>query len=227
MKQKKRQKIHTADFELKISEVKKDGTFTGYGSVFNVVDQGLDIVMPGAFADSLKEISDSGRKIPVLWQHRYDSPIGVYEKIEEDDTGLLVEGRLLVDDVQLAKEAFSLMDAGAVTGLSIGYGTQRSELDEKTRIRKLHELDLYEISLVTFPMNDEARVESVKNLIHHGFLPESVRDFEKFLRDAGFSKKNATEIATRGIKGLLRSDSETKEDLADIGSILSSFKLNI
>jgi len=219
-----RNKIKTQDFELKVKDVNKDGTFTGYGSVFNVQDQGGDIVMPGAFKNSLNAIKASGKKVPVLWQHKTDAPVGVYDLIEEDDNGLYVEGRLLVDAVQLAKEAFALLSEGAVTGLSIGYGTQRYEIDTETYVRKLLELDLWEVSLVTFPMNEEAQAQAVKNAIRLGNVPGTIREFEKFLRDAGFSKENAVTIASRGIKEVIERESGSK-DTAEISDLLSNFKI--
>lgn len=220
-------KMRTADFKFAIKSISEDGKFAGYGSVFDVIDQGDDVVIKGAFTETLKELEASGQKLPVLWQHKSDSPIGVYDVIREDEKGLYVEGRLLVNDVQLAKEAYALMAAGAVTGLSIGYGTQRYEIDTETNIRKLIELSLWEISVVTFPMNEDARVESVKNLIHNGGLPETVTDFEKFLRNEGFSSKNAKIIARQGIKGLIHRNGEEKSEMAELGSILSDFKVKL
>ncbi|SFU81746.1 prohead peptidase. Unknown type peptidase. MEROPS family U35 [Paenacidovorax caeni] len=195
------------DFDFEVKAVEKDGFFSGYGSVFGVVDSYREIVAPGAFAASLAARSAKGRKLPVLWQHQSDKPLGVYEVAKEDATGLYLEGRLLVDDVVQAREAHALMKAGAVTGLSIGYYVQADSYDEKERIRTLTKLQLEETSLVTFPANDAARVESVKSRIARGdalTLPE----FESFLREAGFSKSQAAAIAGRGYKHLLdRSES--------------------
>ncbi|KAB2902130.1 MAG: HK97 family phage prohead protease [Burkholderiaceae bacterium] len=199
--------LKSRDFHFEIKAVEKDGFFSGYGSVFGVVDSYREIVAPGAFTASLAARSALGRKLPVLWQHRSDQPLGVYELAKEDSTGLYLEGRLLVDDVVQAREAHALMKAGAVTGLSIGYYVQADSYDEKERIRTLTKLQLEETSLVTFPANDDARVESVKSRIARGdalTLPE----FETFLREAGFSKSQAAAIAGRGYKHLLdRSES--------------------
>lgn len=195
------------DFSFSVKSIADDGTFSGYGSVFGVVDSYREIVDPGAFADSLKDIEAKGRVIPALWQHRSEQPIGVYDRLVEDDKGLLVEGRLLVGDLALAREALALMKAKAVSGLSIGYYVREDSFDEKDRARHLKKLDLVEVSVVTFPANDEARVDAIKRKLAHGTVP-SLPEFERFLREAGFSKTQAAVVASRGLKHLLdRSES--------------------
>ena len=208
MKLKHATSLKSRDFRFHVKSVEADGFFSGYGSVFNVVDSYNEIVAPGAFTESLKERATTGRKLPVLWQHRGDKPLGVYEKAEEDETGLYLEGRLLVNEVAQAREAQALMKAGALTGLSIGYYVQADTFDEKTRIRTLLKLALEETSIVTFPANDEARIDSVKSRIARG-EELSLPEFESFLREAGgFSKSQAAAIAGRGYKHLLeRSES--------------------
>lgn len=213
----------TADFRFQLKAVSDDGTFEGYGAVFNNVDFGGDVIAPGAFAETLKELTASGRKLPMLWQHDTTVVIGTFDEITEDEKGLYVKGRLL-QTVQKGKEAYELLKAGAISGLSIGYGTDKYEVDTETYIRTLKEVTLYEISLVTFPMNDEARIDAVKQRIAEGGLPETIADFEKFLRDAGFSRKNATEIASRGIKGLLR-DAESNEKADTLLGMLQNFTI--
>jgi HK97 family phage prohead protease len=145
-------------FELK--QITETGTFSGYGSVFGVEDSYQDIVMPGAFAKSLRS-----RKPAMLWQHNSDQPIGVYETAREDQKGLYLEGKLVLE-VQAAKEAHALMKAGAMDGLSIGFRTIAYEYDEKTNIRKLTEIELWEVSPVTFPALDVARINDVKAMTH-------------------------------------------------------------
>ena len=199
--------LKVRDFELEVKEIGDDGVFEGYGSVFGNQDSYTEVVAKGAFKKSLREIAGKRRKVPVLWQHAQGNPIGVYDELREDDTGLFVRGRLLKDEVGQAREAYALMKAGAVTGLSIGYWTRKSNYDEVTNIRTLLELDLVEVSLVTFPANDDARVEAVKFKLAHGEMP-SLPEFERLLREAGFSKTQAAVIANRGLKHLLRSESE-------------------
>lgn len=227
MKIKRQLKVRDFGLEVKASDVADDGTFEGYGSVFGVVDTYQEIVAPGAFTDSLAEIAAKKRTVPVLWQHRQDQPIGVYSEITEDETGLFVKGQLLIAAVGQAAEAHALMKAGAVTGLSIGYWIRESSFDEKTGIRTLTKLDLVEVSLVTFPANDDARVEAVKFKLAHGELP-TMPEFEKLLREAGFSKSQATIVASRGLSHLLRSESEgaaAKEEVRSLSQAVADFRL--
>ena len=128
----------------------------GYASRFGLPDQGGDIVAKGAFGASLARLAARGDKVRMLWQHDPTKPIGVWDEIREDATGLWVKGRLLAD-VTLAREAATLIEAGAIDGLSIGYRTIRAEKDHKGD-RILTEVELWEVSLVTFPMLPEAKL---------------------------------------------------------------------
>jgi uncharacterized protein len=179
----------TAAFEIK-REPDEDGTFEGYASVFDVVDQGMDVVAKGAFTKSL----GSGRKVKMLWQHDSGKVIGVWDEMREDERGLYVKGRLL-KDVTLGREAMALMRAGAIDSMSIGYRTIEAVPEAGGRVRKLTEVDLFEVSVVTFPMNEAARVTDVKSLT-------TEREFEAFLRDAGYSRKEAKALTLHGFKGL-------------------------
>jgi HK97 family phage prohead protease len=178
-----------ATFELK-REPDEDGTFEGYASVFDVVDLGMDVVAPGAFSKSL----GSGRRVKMLWQHSMSDPIGVWDEVREDQRGLYVKGRLL-KEVQRGREAMALLKAGAIDGMSIGYRTIEAMAEAGGRVRKLVEVELHEISIVTNPMLPEARVTAIKSI-------RTEREFEAFLRDAGYSRKEATAIALHGFKGL-------------------------
>ena len=180
-------------FKVKADSIKSDGTFAGHASVFGELDSYRDIVMPGAFSKSLQEDFDAkGRKVPMLWQHNSYSPIGVYKTIMEDDVGLYVEGECNMD-VQQGREAHALMKQGALTGLSIGYTTVNSEWDEKQLTRKLIQVDLWEVSPVTFPAGDMARIADVKSIA--GLI--SLSDCEDFLRDAGLTRKEAVTFIAR------------------------------
>lgn len=128
----------------------------GYASLFGMTDQGGDAVLPGAFAASLARIAARGDKVRMLWQHDPTRPIGVWDEVREDGRGLWVRGRLLPEVAQ-AREAAALIGAGAIDGLSIGYRTIRAERDAAGR-RTLAEVELWEVSLVTFPMLAEAKV---------------------------------------------------------------------
>jgi len=135
------------------------GVIEGYASVFEVVDSGGDMVLAGAFARSLMKRGAAGVKM--LWQHQAAEPIGVWSSIVEDARGLKVSGRLDLS-VARAREALSLMRDGAIDGLSIGFRTLRATTDKSSGVRRLHEVDLWEISIVTFPMLQQARVDAVK-----------------------------------------------------------------
>ncbi len=130
---------------------------SGYASVFGAADQGGDVVVKGAYGLSLKSLATGGRSVKMLWQHDPARPIGVWDEVREDARGLWVKGRILID-VQAGSEALALISAGAIDGLSIGYRTIQAEKDQKGQ-RLLHEIDIWEVSLVTFPMLPEARVE--------------------------------------------------------------------
>ncbi len=135
------------------------GVFEGYASIFNTVDGSGDLVLPGAFAKSLHQRGTAN--IRMLFQHDPAQPIGTWLDIKEDAKGLHVRGRLSMD-VQRSAELAGLLRDGAVDGLSIGFKTIRARRDRQTGIRKLLTVDLWEISLVTFPMLASARVASLK-----------------------------------------------------------------
>jgi len=130
----------------------------GYASIFGSCDQGGDIVEKGAYGRSLEALKASGGRVKMLWQHDPAQPIGIWDTIREDDVGLFVEGRLL-KSVARAQEAAALIEAGAIDGLSIGYRTVRSSKDDRG-VRHLSDVELWEVSLVTFPMLLQARVMS-------------------------------------------------------------------
>lgn len=205
----------TLDFGFDFKAAGDDGTFTGYGSVFNIEDGGGDIVIPGAFAESLTSQKAAGRLPAMLWQHRSAEPIGVYTAMEEDAVGLKVSGKLALKTARGA-EAYELMKMGALSGLSIGYRSRDDSYDRVTGIRTLKKLDLLELSLVTFPMNDASRVASVKGSIEE---LKTIRDVEEYLRDSGLSRAAAVALIAR-VKSLGRSDS----DGGDMQQIVQALK---
>jgi HK97 family phage prohead protease len=144
---------------LETKAVFEDGTFEGYASLFETEDMGHDVVVRGAFADSLRAKGAAG--IKMLFQHDPAEPIGVWEEIREDARGLYVRGRLMTA-VSKAREVLSLMRAGALDGLSIGFKAQKTQRESRSGVRRLLKLDLWEISVVTFPMLPQARVSAVK-----------------------------------------------------------------
>lgn len=182
--------------DLKGDTVSEEGVFEGYGAAFGNRDSYDDIIVEGAFAESVRRHKGRGPTVKMLWQHDPGEPIGTWTELEEDSKGLRVVGKLELE-VQRAKEAYVLMRAKALDGLSIGFMTKKYERDEETGIRKLLVIDLWETSPVTFPANPKARVRQVK----------STRELEEALRDAGFSKREATAIASHGFQGVCQRDS--------------------
>lgn len=182
-----------------LKAVDKEGVFEGYASLFGKQDMGRDIVLPGAFKASLAE--RGARGIKLLFQHDPAEPIGVWDEIVEDRRGLFVRGRLM-EEVVRGREVASLMRAGALDGLSIGFRAEKARRDARTGVRRIEKVDLWEISVVTFPMLPEARVSSVKHQLAAGELP-SERDFERWLtREAGFTRSEARALLGRGYKAL-------------------------
>ncbi len=153
--------LDTKRASIAFASIDPRGLFEGYASLFNVADLGGDVVMPGAFAQTLQKTGPSGVKM--LWQHDGKQPIGAWTSLIEDRRGLKVKGELNLS-VARAREALALMKQGALDGLSIGFRPVRVSRDKAKDLRRIHALELVEISLVTFPMLPQARVEAVKRL---------------------------------------------------------------
>ncbi len=184
---------------LDLKGVETDGSFAGYASLFHREDLSRDIVLPGAFAQSLRERGPSGVKM--LFQHDANQPIGVWSALNEDARGLYAQGRLM-PEVAKAREVHALMRAGALDGLSIGFRTVKGRRDRVTGVRRLEKVDLWEISVVTFPLLPEARVASLKARPFAGAAPTE-RDFERWLtRDAGLTRREARALMGAGFSGL-------------------------
>jgi HK97 family phage prohead protease len=181
-------------------------TVEGYASVFDNVDSYSDIVVKGAFAESLK-----ARMPKFLWQHNSQDIIGVVTQAAEDERGLYVKGTLA--KTAQANDAYELLSMGAVDSFSIGYYATEFEYGKKQE-RMLKKVDLREVSLVTFPANEAAMVTSVKS------MPKTIREFENFLRDEGYSHAEAKAIASRGFKALpdvsRDADAEAKKLISSI-----------
>ncbi|MFD1197646.1 HK97 family phage prohead protease [Brucella gallinifaecis] len=187
-------KLETKRAALVLDEVEIDGSFSGYASVFGLADLGNDVIEKGAFARSLASRKTSG--VRMLWQHDAAEPIGVWSDIREDQRGLYVEGRL-AKGVARAREALELMRAGGLDGLSIGFRTVKARKDARTGLRHIIEADLWEISVVTFPMLPQARINNLK-----AELP-TIREFERWLtRDAGLSRSAARLVIAKGYSAL-------------------------
>ena len=183
-----------------------EGAVEGYGSVFDVTDNGNDIVAQGAFTRSIA----SGRKVKMLYQHDPDDLIGIWDEVAEDGNGLRVKGRILTS-VRKGREAYELAKAGALDGLSIGYRTVKS-MDRNGK-RVIMQADLWEVSLVTFPMNEQARIDAVK-------AAEMPRDeIERLLTlRAGLSRSVARKLLADGYDGIkdMRGAVAGAEELAQL-----------
>lgn len=214
-------KIKTLDvaLDLKQANIQADGTFRGYGSVFGTVDSYQEIVVAGAFSKSLKAWAARGSMPALLWQHDSAQPIGIYTSMSEDKHGLLVEGQLALETVK-GKEAYALLKMGALNGLSIGYVATEWTTNSKSGITALDVIDLWEVSLVTFPANSDARIDVVKSSLNNGILP-SLKDFEGFLREAGFSRTEAAAIAGKGLRHLV-SQREADANSATLANMLKT-----
>lgn len=196
------------DVSFEIKAIGADGTVEGYGSVFGVKDSYADIIQKGAFADSIKTHREAKSMPALLWQHDAAQPIGIWTEMAEDDNGLKLKGQLAMDTAK-GKEAHALLKMGAISGLSIGFMTKQSQYDEKTEIRTLTEVDIWEVSLVTFPANTKARVTNVKSVDDL----QTLKDAERILRDSGFSKQDALAFVSRVKTLSSRSDSDDAGEL--------------
>lgn len=201
------------DIPFQIKSINDAGEFTGYGSVFGVKDSYADIVIKGAFEKTLNKWKEKSKLPALLWQHKMDEPIGIYTKMVEDENGLYLEGKLLIDDDPLAKRAHAHMKAGSLTGLSIGYILNDYEYDKEKSAFILKEIDLWEVSVVTFPANDEARIDNVKSIFESGNVPPP-KDIERVLRDVGLSRTQAKAFMAEGYASLKQRDACEDEEKA-------------
>lgn len=212
--------VRSFSLEIKATD---DGTVEGYGSVFGVKDNYDDVIAKGSFVASLAEHKSAGTMPAMLWQHDSGAPIGVWTEMVEDAKGLRIKGQLALDTVK-GKEAHALLKMGALNGLSIGFrsmpGTSKYNDDG---VRVLTAIDLWEVSLVTFPANEKARVTNVKSADDMA----TPKDAERALRDAGFSKSDATAFVSRVMRmGEVRSESvdSTSSAMKAANRLLDSLK---
>ena len=206
----------SATFEVK--SLDEGGHFEGYASVFGVQDYDGDVIVKGAFRKSIEQYRQASRMPKMLWQHDMRDICGKWQDMHEDEHGLYVKGSLILD-TQRGREAYALMKAGVLDGMSIGFNVvEAGPSDQRSRGRVIEEVDLWEVSLVAWGANPAATVTSVKS------AKQSIRDFERFLRDAGFSKSEAKAVASDGYKALEArrdvGDSEGHDDDAELKAAL-------
>jgi len=212
--------LQTREFCFKAETVEESGVFTGYGSVFDVLDSYKEIVVRGAFAETMAAHKAKGTMPAMLWQHRSGEPMGVYLEMDEDAVGLRVRGQIAMK-TQRGAEAYELLKMGAISGLSIGFVPREEAYDKVTGITTLKKVDLWELSLVTFPANDAARVQGVKAV--DGII--TLRDAEDYLREAGISKGQALAFLSK-IKSIARSESAADDEMVRIREALLKSPLN-
>ena len=223
-------------FKVKISPDDKPGTIEGYVSVYGVRDSYNEVVMPGAFADSLARQKREGSYPLMLWQHDTHEPIGVWDDLSDDGKGLWGKGRLLIDaNVPTADKVYSLAKNDAVRGMSIGYLEVDVEPGTNGDPRKLIKLDLMEASIVSFPANRRAMVDAVKSEQSWSKLedlarrlrdndPMPAKEFEDILREAGVPKSMAVQIASVGYAKAIRSESGGEEANPAVTTALAEFR---
>ena len=194
---------------LEIKSLKDSGEFEGYGSTFGgEPDAYGDVIAEGAYSESLAVHKAKGTMPKLFWQHNADQPIGKWVDAKEDDRGLLLAGKLNMD-VQRGREAYALLKAGDIDGLSIGYRIKEYSVDTETGVWTLEKLDLVEVSIVSVGANENAVVQSVKAAKAAHDLSEKLkagdrlteREFETWLKGLGFSNSQAERAARLHLKG--------------------------
>lgn len=201
MELKASRKDETLDFplEIKKEDVKDDGFFKGYGSTFmGAPDSYGDVVAPGAFQKTISKGGRNGTGIACLWQHMAACPLGIYSVMQEDAKGLYLEGMVDTTACPNGINVHRAMKMGSVRGLSIGFNTLQYDWDEKKKIRTLKEVELWEVSLVTFPANVKAGVTGVKSILE----ARNERELEDALREAGLSREAAKYVVSLTKSGL-------------------------
>jgi len=200
-------KRETRAFALTLRAAGDDGAVEGYGGVFGQRDTYDDVISAGAFVASLAAHRAAGTMPAMLWQHDPGEPIGVWSEMIEDERGLRVKGRLVLES-ERGRAAHALLKAGALNGLSIGFMAKQWSYDRESEIRTLTEIDLWEVSLVTFPAQPKARVTSVKSADVAGLA--TIRQSEKALRDAGFSADAASAFVAQ-VKRIVLGERDARE----------------
>lgn len=209
------------NFKVDADSVTEAGEFSGYASTFGNKDQGGDIVIQGAFDLWMAEWKGSGNPLPILWNHDGRDVRGAFTSLASDEKGLFVTGKLN-QETQGGREARALMLQPAINGMSIGYDIYPGgiQFDPKQDAYLLTAIELWEISLATFPMNRSARVETVKSVLTRGGDP-TLRDIERALREIGYSGKQAKVIAktaseTLGVPGDAHRDGDAAKTDAEL-----------
>lgn len=224
-----KQEFYVSTLELKFASDSQPGAFEGYASVFGNVDAYGDVIQKGAFKETLRDWRKQKRLPPMLLQHGGGMfggaaedlvPIGKWEGMEEDDTGLSVRGRLINLDTERGKGVYGAMREGVLDGISIGYRAKEFALGTKPDEprRTLKKIELVEASIVTLPANDKARVSAVKMAIGSRLTSADCCEIEATLRRKGLSQKDAVRAVSGFKEWLSREagapDMEPREEVA-------------
>jgi uncharacterized protein len=194
-------KMNEFDFALDVKAIDSDGSIEGLAAGYGNLDYGGDVMLPGSAIIRSKSL-------PMLLYHDQKRPVGVWREFKETSDGLLVKGTFAMSTGE-GRDAHAMTKDGALAGLSVGYKSIRDKIVGKSR--HIAEAIIHEISLVTIPMNEKALIVNVKELLNDGALP-SLPEFENFLREAGFSKTQATAVAGKGLSHLIRREAGSASD---------------
>ena len=198
-----KKEIKTFPFEVKqVDEANNYFTFNGYASTFGNIDLGDDIIVRGAFTNTLAKNS----QVPILWQHQMTEPVGISIELYEDDKGLFIKGNLPKEDTLVSGRIIPQMKVGSIREMSIGFFTKDAEMEKGIRLIK--EIELFEVSLVTKAMNPQAIVSGFKSM-------ESIRDIEQSLKDMGLSNSEAKTLISKVKEFSSQRDAEEKSHRDD------------
>lgn len=204
-----KQKFYTAPVEIKELD-EKTGEFEGYASVYNVEDSDGDIILPGAFAEAVTKMNE-GKRPKMLWQHNPTQIVGSWLEMREDNNGLYVRGRT-IDEVEKGREARALMRANELDAMSVGFNVLQEEPNRNSRFGSQIQLaDLWEVSLVTWGANPLAKIQSAKHI-------------ERVLRDAGYSRKEATAITSGGYKAAFNQSDSDEQVATALQNLVKTIK---
>jgi HK97 family phage prohead protease len=184
-------KLETKSINFSVKSMDEDelGTFTAYGNTFDNVDEAGEVTMKGAFSNMIKSYNESGRMPRLLSQHGHrQNPIGVITSMVEDEKGLLFTGKFCTAQGTMGAEAYELVKMGALDSFSIGFNVLKHKFVDGRK--ELHEIDVKEISLVTFAANEQSLIQSIKSALGTG--DEVTRMVQKSLQDSGLSKRQAS-----------------------------------
>jgi HK97 family phage prohead protease len=182
--------------------------FSGYASTFGNIDRVNDVVVRGAFIESLKEM------MPILlWQHEWHEPVGVFLKCQEEEKGLYVEAKMPLDDDFVRGRVVPQMKVGSIKSMSIGYSTENYTYDENSGITYLNKLKLWEVSLVTIPANSQAVITDMKSLKD----VSNIRELEAYLKNSGHSRKECVIIISKLKEFMREARTQEQDDQRDAG----------